>query len=88
MSLSNPKRAMTSGYDLTVQAEYTPWELVNCNLGVKYSETDVKDADEVITFLAGVEFYPTDRISCWVDYSEVKDSDADGVIGVGVEFKF
>lgn len=77
-----------TGYNLTVQAEYTPWELVTFNVGANYLETDKKDADEEITFLAGVEFYPTDRISCWVDYSEVKDSNKDGVIGVGVEFKF
>ncbi|HYH02082.1 MAG TPA: hypothetical protein VEC37_03200 [Bacillota bacterium] len=75
-------------YDLTAQAEYSPMQMVTLNLGLKYQETDVEGADEEITYLAGFEFYPTDRITCWVDYEELKDSDEDGVIGAGLEFKF
>ncbi|HEY8463139.1 MAG TPA: hypothetical protein VIM29_03830 [Bacillota bacterium] len=77
-----------TGYHLTGQVEYAFNEYLTANLGVAYLDYDLKGYDATTKLLAGLEFYPTDQLTCWIDYCKDEDSDVDDIIGVGVEFKF
>jgi hypothetical protein len=74
------------GFNLIGQAEYAFNEMVTGNAGIKYAK--MEDADSETSFVAGVEFYPTKQVSCWLDYEKGTDDDDDDIFGAGVKFKF
>jgi hypothetical protein len=72
------------GFNIKGQAEYAFSQVVTGNAGLEYEK--MKDYDSKTTYLAGLEFYPTEQISCWVNYKNVKDGD--DTLGAGIGFKF
>jgi hypothetical protein len=72
------------GFNVKGQAEYAFSKVVTGNAGIEYEK--MKDFDSTTTYLAGLEFYPTEQVSCWVDYKNVKDGD--DTLGAGIGFKF
>jgi hypothetical protein len=76
-----------SGYSTLAQAEYAITPLVTANLGVQFTDRNQSDFEGTTLFLAGVELYPTERLSWWVDYSYDQDNEKD-ITGMGIEFKF
>jgi predicted porin len=76
------------GYSFLAQAEYTFNAFATANVGLQVKGFDSKDAETLTSLLAGVEFYPTEQFTCWLDYTAPQDSDDDAFIGVGIEYKF
>jgi hypothetical protein len=72
------------GFNLKGQAEYVFSQMVTGNAGIEYNK--MEDYDSTTTYLAGLEFHPTEQVSCWVDYKNVKDGDDS--LGAGIGFKF
>mgnify|MGYP001157632644 CR=1 FL=1 len=75
-----------SAIGLTGQAEYKLAENVVGNLGFKYASPDKGDATTDI--IAGIEFYPVEQISAYVDYTMVDDKNADNTIVLGASYSF
>lgn len=73
------------GFEIVGLAEYSFNDFVTANLGASYTEIENSDITKI---LLGFEFYPTENLTLWVDYSfDADDSDND-CVGIGIEFAF
>jgi hypothetical protein len=76
-----------TGYSLKAQLEYSITPLVTGNLGGAFFDTESEDSESSTYILAGLEFYPTEQFTWWVDYSRDQDND-ENIVGAGIEYKF
>jgi hypothetical protein len=76
-----------SGYSILAQVEYAFTPLVTANLGVRTEGDELEISEAITDYLVGLEFYPTEQFTWWVDYSLDQDSEAD-TLGIGIEYKF
>jgi hypothetical protein len=75
------------GYSLKAQAEYYFSQFITANLGVHTVDDEREGVDAETGIIAGMEVYPTEQLTWWIDYSSKQDNEKD-IIGAGIEYKF
>jgi hypothetical protein len=76
-----------AGYGLKAQAEYHFSPLITANLGIHTVDDEREGVDAETGILAGLEFYSTEQLSWWIDYTS-KQNGEKNIVGAGIEYKF
>jgi predicted porin len=77
-----------TGYSFLAQVEYAFKAFATANVGLNVKGLDSEDSETLTSLLVGVEYYPTEQFTCWLDYTAPQDSADDAFFGVGIEYIF